>query len=121
MYLTDGDHEQSINLGIVTEREAKQRAEAELKLSATMTRRRIANCLQIITAATRTEDGQQRQQMLNEASVFASNIRSDIATLSQTKTRRNMSRYYDELVAAGAAARQLCDTAAAPATPPCQD
>lgn len=121
LYLTDGDHEQSINLGIVTEREAKQRAEAELKLSAVMTRRRIANCLQIITAATRTEDGQQRRQMLNEASVFASDIRADIATLSQNKTRRNMSRYYDELVAAGAAARQLSDAAAAPATPPCQD
>lgn len=121
LYLANGQNEQRINLGIVTEREAKQQAEAELKLSAVMTRRRIANCLQIITAATRAEDDEQRRQMLNEASVFASDIRADIATLPQNKTRRSINRYYDELVAAGAAARQLNESAAATTTPLCQD
>ena len=106
LYLNDGDHRDRIYLGAVTEKEAKRKAENALNLGSTMTKRRIKNCLHIITAALHTSDRQQSRRMLNEASVFAADIRNDINRLPRPSTRRTMNRYYEELVTAGAAARQ---------------
>lgn len=117
IYLNDGDGSRRIRLSEASERQAKLRAEDELNLRTVMVKRRIKNCFQIITAACQTMDNVQRSRMLNEASVFASTIRTEIDTLLQQSARKNMNRYYDELVAAGTAARMM----EPPAAPPCQD